>query len=207
MKLSIKPLLIVLSSALFLIACSDSAIPKEGKQYVTLPELLEDKALSPVTEVFSLTCGHCRKMENVLPQISKQADAEIGKMHITFNQSAHVAAMFYYAAEMQLGSVPDHAFMDQLFAAIQMGKGSTEAQRKEAIADAFTSRDLISPFQFNKQQSDKLISKVDNVQRLSTQSGINSVPTFIVNGRYQILVAGHDDPKQIANTIRYLLKK
>ena len=128
MKLFIKPLLIVLSSALFLIACSDSTIPKEGEQYVTLPELLEDKTLLPVTEVFSLTCGHCRKMENFLPQISKQAGADIGKMHITFNQSAYNAALLYYAAEIQLDNVPDHAFMDQLFAAIQMGKGSTEAQ-------------------------------------------------------------------------------
>ena len=207
MKLSIKPLLIVLASACFLIACSDATTPEAGKQYITLPTILADKTLSPVSEVFSLTCGHCRKMENFLPQISEQAGADIGKMHITFNQSAQAAAVFYYAAEMQLGQVPDHAFMDELFAAVQMSKGSSEAQRSAAIDSAFTSRKLITPSQFSEQQNEQLQSILDNVQGLSTQSAINAVPTFIVNGRYQVLVAGHQSPKEIADTIRYLLKK
>lgn len=207
MKLFSKPLLMVLSSALFLMACSDSSIPKAGEQYVTLPVLLEDKTLAPVTEVFSLTCGHCRNMENFLPQISQQAGADIGKMHITFNQSAQTAAVFYYAAEMQLGKMPDHAFMDELFAAIQMDHDSTEAQRDEAIKKAFSSRRLLSPDQFTKQQSEQLRNILNNVQGLSTQSEINAVPTFIVNGRYQVLVSGHADQKQIANTISYLLTK
>ena len=203
MKLSIKPLLIVLASACFLIACSDATTPEAGEQYITLPTILADKTLSPVSEVFSLTCGHCRKMENFLPQISEQAGADIGKLHITFNQSAQAAAVFYYAAEMQLGQVPDHAFMDELFAAVQMSKGSSEAQRSAAIDSAFTSRKLISPLQFSEQQNKQLQSKVERAQSLSAQSGINAVPTFIVNGRYQVLVSGHADQKQIANTISY----
>ena len=87
-----------------------------------------------------------------------------------------------------------------------MGKGSSEEQKKAAIADAFSSRNLISPQQFNKQQSEQLLNKVKHIQSLSTKSAINAVPTFIVNGRYQILVAGHKTPQQIAETIRYLLK-
>lgn len=207
MKLFIKSLLISIFSVLFLIACSDSTLPEEGKQYASLPTLLEDKTLSPVSEVFSLTCGHCRKMENFLPQISEQAGADIGKMHITFNQSAQAAAVFYYAAEMQLGQVPDHAFMDELFAAVQMSKSSTDAQRSAAIDRAFTSRKLITPLQFSEQQNEQLQSRVERAQSLSAQSGINAVPTFIVKGRYQVLVAGHKSPKEIGDTIRYLLKK
>jgi len=207
MKLFSKPLLAVLASLLFLAACSESTIPKDGQQYITLPEPITDKTLAPVTEVFSLTCGHCRKMENFLPQISEQAGAGIGKMHITFNQSAYSAARLYYAAEMQLGGIPDHAFMDALFAAIQMGKASTQAQKTAAIASAFTDSDLISPFQLSKQQNEQLQAKVKQAQDLSTKSAINAVPTFIVNGRYQVLVAGHESPTQIAETIRYLLNK
>lgn len=207
MKLFIKPLLIVLSSALFLMACSDSNIPREGEQYVTLPELLEDKALPPVSEVFSLTCSHCRNIENFLPQISQLADTDIGKMHITFNQSADNAALLYYAAEIQLGSVPDHAFMEELFAAIQAPRNVTTEQKKQAIENAFSSRNLVSPDQFSKQQSEQLTNKVDQIRRLSRQSAINAVPTFIVKGRYQVLVAGHDAPEQIAETIKYLLNQ
>ncbi|HEY5716489.1 MAG TPA: thiol:disulfide interchange protein DsbA/DsbL [Psychromonas sp.] len=207
MKLFNKSSLIALAAACLLMACSDNTLPQEGKQYVLLPTLLEDETLSPVTEVFSLTCSHCRKMETVLPQISSQAGADIGKMHITFNQSAQVAAMFYYAAEMQLSKEPDHTLMDQLFAAIQMGGDTTEADKKAAIEKVFTSHDLISPYQFNQQQNEKMLAKVKVAERLSTQSAINSVPTFIVNGRYQVIVSEHKDQTQIANTIRYLLSK
>lgn len=42
---------------------------------------------------------------------------------------------------------------------------------------------------------------------LSEKSGISSVPTFVVNGKYNVLIGGHDDPKKIADTIRYLLEK
>lgn len=207
MKLSIKALLIVFASVLFLIACSDEKAPKEDQQYATLPTFLDDKNLAPVTEVFSLTCSHCRKMENFLAQISEQAGADIGKLHIAFNQSAQAAAVFYYAAEMQLGQVPDHAFMDELFAAVLMGKDSTNAQRDKAIKKAFSSRRLLTPEQFSKQQSEQLRNILDNVQGLSTKSAINAVPTFIVNGRYQVLVGGHDSPEELADTIRYLLSK
>jgi predicted DsbA family dithiol-disulfide isomerase len=207
MKLHIKPLLIAFSGALFLIACSEQTIPQEGEQYAQLAEQLNDKSLAPVSEVFSLTCGHCRNMEHFLEQIGDQAGSAIGKMHITFNSSAHDAAMLYYAAEMQLGEMPNSAFMDQLFAAVQMGKDKSEAERQQAIERAFSAHNLLSPAHLSEQQTADLVNKVANIERLSTQSGINAVPTFIVNGRYQIMVSGHKDPKQIGNTIRYLLSK
>ncbi|WP_372883207.1 thiol:disulfide interchange protein DsbA/DsbL [Psychromonas sp.] len=207
MKLLNRSSLIALVAACLLMACTDNSIPQEGKQYVLLPTLLEDETLLPVTEVFSLTCSHCRKMEAVLPQISSEAGADIGKLHITFNRSAQVAAMFYYAAEMQLGKDPDHTFMDQLFAAIQMGGDTTQADKQAAIEKVFASSNLISPYQFNQQQNEMMLAKVKIAERLSTQSAINSVPSFIVNGRYQVIVSEHKDQSQIANTIRYLLNK
>ncbi|RYU53011.1 thiol:disulfide interchange protein DsbA/DsbL [Aliivibrio finisterrensis] len=207
MKSIIKPLLLVLSSALFLTACGDTNEPKEGVQYEVLSTTLQNDSLAPVTEVFALSCGHCRNMENFLPVISQEAGSDIGKMHITFNQSAHVAAMFYYAAEMQVDGAPDHAFMEDLFAATQMGEGTTLTEQQEAYSKAFTSRGLTSPYEFNEEQRDILIQKVDTAKLLSEQSGISSVPTFVVNGKYNVLIGGHDDPKKIAETIRYLLEK
>ncbi|MUJ25052.1 thioredoxin domain-containing protein [Aliivibrio fischeri] len=207
MKSFIKPLLLILSSALFLTACSDNNDPKEGVQYEVLSTSLENDGMAPVTEVFALSCGHCRNMENFLPVISQEAGTDIGKMHITFNQSAHIASMFYYAAEMQVDGAPDHAFMEDLFAATQMGEGTTLTEQQEAYSKAFTSRGLVSPYDFNEEQRDILIKKVDNAKMLSEKSGISSVPTFVVNGKYNVLIGGHDDPKQIADTIRYLLEK
>ena len=207
MKLLNRTSLFAIIAVCLLMACSDNNVPQEGKQYVILPTSLEDATLLPVTEVFSLTCSHCRNMEAVLPQISTETGAEIGKLHITFNPSAQVAAMFYYAAEMQLGKNPDHLFMDQLFAAIQMGGDTTQADKQAAIEKVFTSFKLVSPYQYNEQQNETMLAKVKIAERLSTQSAINSVPTFIVNGRYQVIVSEHKDQTQIANTIRYLLSK
>ena len=207
MKFLNKFVLIALTATLLLSACGDPAIPQEGKQYVALPTQLEDKTLLPVMEVFSLTCSHCRKMESFIAQISQQAGADIGKIHVTFNQSARAAAIFYYAAEMQLDDKPGAVLMDELFAAIQMAPDTPASKRKAAIEKIFRSRDLISPEQFNTQQNQQLMNKLALAERLSTQSGINSVPTFIVKGRYQVIVAGHDNPEQIANTIHYLLNK
>jgi protein-disulfide isomerase len=207
MKTLLKTTCILFLNILFLSACSESETPTVGQQYALLPEELHADSLAPVTEVFSLTCGHCRKMENFIPLIAEGAGVDIGKMHVTFNQSAYTSAMFYYAAEMQIGGVPDHTFMGELFAAIQMESDATEQQRKTAMEKTFTSRGLISPYQFDEQQKQQVTAKVEQAQRLSQLSAINAVPTFIVNGRYQIIVGGHSDPKQIAQTISYLLTK
>lgn len=206
MRSPLKVRLTLFFSALFLFACSEQTIPKEGEQYTTLAQPLEEQGL-PVSEVFSLTCGHCRNMEHFLGEISAQAGTDMGKMHITFNDSAQAAALIYYAAEMQLGKIPDSAFMDELFAAVQMPQGSSEAEKQQAIANAFSARDLLTPDKLSRQQADKLGHKIANIERLSRQSGIDSVPTFLVNGRYQIIVTGHRTPQQIGNTIRYLLEK
>ncbi|MEH6452167.1 MAG: thiol:disulfide interchange protein DsbA/DsbL [Psychromonas sp.] len=209
MKTLVKATSILFLSILFLSACSESntATPTEGEQYSLLPEALPAGSLAPVTEVFSLTCGHCRKMEDFIPMISDSIGTDIGKMHVTFNQSAYTSAMFYYAAEMQLGTEPDHEFMDELFAAIQSDSDATEQQRMAELEKIFTSRGLISPFQFNEQQQQKVTHKVEQAQQLSQLSAINAVPTFVVNGRYQVIVGGHSDPQKIADTISYLLTK
>ncbi|MEF1291841.1 thiol:disulfide interchange protein DsbA/DsbL, partial [Vibrio sp. M260118] len=59
-------LLLVFVSAL-IVGCSDDSQPTLGKQYQQVPADLSKLNLSPVTEVFSLNCGHCRSMENKIP--------------------------------------------------------------------------------------------------------------------------------------------
>lgn len=192
-------------ASLLLLGCSENTVPQQGTQYQLLPADVSNYGVSPVTEIFSLSCGHCRKMESALPQIEALTSQKIGKLHVTFNESAQIAAMIYYAAEMQLNDTPDHAFMDDLFAAVQMGKGSTITERQSAIENAFQSRDLVSPYQFNKEQQETLFTYLEKAQHVSIAGEINSVPTFIVNGKYQVLTAGHDNIEAIATTISYLL--
>ncbi|PKG39687.1 thiol:disulfide interchange protein DsbA/DsbL [Psychromonas sp. Urea-02u-13] len=202
-----KTLLISLAFISFLSACNETSIPVEGQQYQQLPTTLNSEKFDPVTEVFSLGCGHCKKMEAILPELEKSLGQDIAKMHIVFNQSAQIAAMFYYAAEMQTGGVPDHAFMNDLFDAIQMPQDSTIEQKKAVMGKAFESRGLISPFNYDDQQTELLLKRVDEIALLSEQSKINAVPTFIVKGKYQVITAGHGKTEEIAETIKYLLTK
>lgn len=202
MKLLIKPLLASLFLLLFISACSKADIPQEGKQYRKLATPLNNKLLSPITEVFSLTCSHCRNMEKHIPDISKAAGTHIGKLHTTFNKAADNMAHLYYAAEIQLKKAPDPAFMEELFAAIRLSKPQ---QRQQAIGTIFTSRDLINPYKMTVFQNKELVSKVNKVRSLSNKSGVKSVPTFIVNGRYEIILSGHKSSEEIGKTMKYLL--
>ena len=192
---------------LFVSACSKAPEPIEGKQYKLLPETLNSSQFAPVTEVFSLTCVHCRKMEDIIPTLEGTVGQKIEKMHVTFNQSAYVAAMFYYAAEMQTGGIPDHQFMIDLFETMQMPAGSTAEQQKVEMIAVFESRGLISPINYSNQQMAELSQKVDAIMLLSEPAEIQSVPTFIVKGKYQVIGSGHDKTEQIADTIKYLLAK
>lgn len=205
--LSIKKILTSFMMTFLLVACSEAPVPVEGKQYKLLPETLNSTQFAPITEVFSLTCGHCRSMEDILPTLEKAVGQNINKMHITFNQSAYVSAMFYYAAEDQIGGIPDHQFMQDLFAMMQMPEGSTQEQQKAQMISVFESRGLISPVNYNDQQMTVLSQKVDAIMQLSEQTGIQSVPTFIVKGKYQVLGSGHDKSEQLSDTINYLLAK
>ncbi|KGY11660.1 thiol-disulfide isomerase and thioredoxin [Vibrio tubiashii] len=199
-------LLLILVSAL-IVGCSDDSQPTQGKQYQQLPADLSKLNLSPVTEVFSLNCGHCRSMENEIPQIEKLTGQNIGKAHVTFNESAQIGAMIYYAAEMQLGGTPDHAMMEELFAATQMGNGATLTDKKAALDAAFQSRNLTSPYDFNQQQQSQLFEAIKVADEITTQGQIKAVPTFIINGKYQIITSGHKDVADIAKTITFLLSQ
>jgi protein-disulfide isomerase len=193
-------------SALF--ACdSGNSQPQQGKQFEVLPVSLQEYQLAPVTEAFSLTCGHCRSMEEFVPQIESLTEQNVEKVHVTFNDSAEISAMIFYTAVMQLEATPDKAFMADLFAAIQMGPEATPDERQAAVASAFESRNLISPYHLDEAQQKQLRDYVKKADEITTRGQINSVPNFIVNGKYQVISGGHESIEDMAETINYLLKQ
>lgn len=199
--------LFAISLAALLVGCSDNNVPQEGQQFQQLPANLSTYRLPQVTEVFSLNCGHCRKMEEVIPQLEELTNQSIGKVHVTFNESAQVGAMIYYTAEMQLGGKPDHDMMTELFATVQLGDGSTLTEKKEAIDQVFHSRDLISPYELDEAQQTQLFKAMHLADEITQKGEINGVPTFIVNGKYMVITSGHQDEQGIANTINYLINQ
>ncbi|WP_070966736.1 thioredoxin domain-containing protein [Vibrio sonorensis] len=204
MKIKAFSFVFVLLTLLFTTGCGSDNTPKLGEQYQTLPVDLSEYNLAPVTEVFSLTCGHCRSMESVIPQLETLTSEPIGKVHVTFNESARVAAMMYYTAEMQLGGTPPHDFMEELFAAVQLNDGSTLEEKQVAIENVYKKYDIASPYQLDKEQQTALFALVAKASEISVKGQINSVPTFIVGGKYMILTSGHSSVEAMAETINYL---
>lgn len=203
----IKNIVLFSISLIFLSACSDSSTPKEGEKYQKLSTVLTQPNIKPVTEVFSLMCGHCRNLEPSIGELEKLTNQQFGKVHVTFNDQAQVSALIYYAAEMQLNKIPDEKMLSELFAAVQLGEGSTMTQKQQAIEQVFTSHNIISPYNFDELQKKALLRYLNEAIEITNQAKFNAVPTFIVKGKYQVLITGHKDIQDIANTINYLLKQ
>lgn len=200
--------LAIIAAIAALSACDNGNIqPQQGKQYDVLPTSLQEFELPPLTEAFSLTCGHCRSMEEYIPQIESLTNQQVQKVHVTFNKSAQVSAIIFYTAVMQLDAMPDKAFMADLFSAVQMGPEASAEERQAAVENAFESRNLISPYYLDEPQQTKLFDYIEKAEAITSQGQINSVPTFIVNGKYQVLSAGHESVEAMAETINFLLKQ
>jgi predicted DsbA family dithiol-disulfide isomerase len=200
-----SPIFVVVLT-LLVSACSETAEPKLNRQYSLLNNDLSNMDLAPITEVFALTCGHCRNMEASIPEIEKQTGQKVGKVHVTFNESAQVSAMLYYAMEMQLGSQPDHDLIESLFEVVQSQEGTSQDKQSQ-IATIFTSNDLISPYRFEQSHIAELEKYMAFANTVTQQAEINSVPSFIVKGKYLLLTEGHEDIEDLSNTINFLLSK
>ncbi|GLS90907.1 hypothetical protein GCM10007916_19740 [Psychromonas marina] len=146
-------------------------------------------------------------MEDLIPALQRSIGQKITKLHVAFNQPAYIASMFYYAAEMQTGAIPDYYFLVDLFTAMQLPESSSDEAFQKAMIEVFESRGLISPINYNDQQFEALSKRVDDVSRLSDKTQIQSVPTFIVRGKYQVIASAHDSKQELAETIKYLLAK
>ncbi len=198
--------LFVILAAFTIMACSESNIPQEGTHYTLLPSRLDEVALSPITEVFSLTCVHCWNMEQAIPEIESQTKQKVGKLHVIFNSMSQTTAFIYYAAEMQLGQQPDHTMINELFTAIQQ-KELSPAEKQLKIENIFISRELISPYKLNDNDMTKLESYMNFASTITEQAQINAVPNFIIAGNYLIIRKNHNDINHMINTINYLLSQ
>ncbi|MGR5236905.1 thiol:disulfide interchange protein DsbA/DsbL [Vibrio alfacsensis] len=197
----------LVAATVALSACDNgNSQPQQGQQYEVLPVSLSEYNLAPLTEAFSLNCDHCRSMEDFVPQIESLTEQKVEKLHVTFNESAQISAIIFYTAVMQLDGTPDKALMADLFAAVQMGDEATAEERQAAVEKAFETRNLISPYQLDKTQQEKLFEYIVKAEEITTNGQINSVPAFIVNGKYQVITGGHETVEAMADTIIYLLK-
>ena len=157
----------LVATVIGLVACDNgNNQPQLGKQYQALPTDLTEYNLPPLTEAFSLNCGHCRQMEQFIPQIEAITEQNIKKLHVTFNENAQISAIIFYTAVMQLNGTPDKAFMSDLFTVVQMNANAEPEERQAAVDNVFQSRNLISPYQLSDEQKAKLFQLMKEAEKL-----------------------------------------
>ncbi len=207
MKRIYQSFFVVLFAALTLTACTDSKTPQEGDKYSVIPTPMPN--LPAVTEIFSLSCGHCRNMESMLPEIKKLTNTkDVNQVHVIFNESAQKAAFIFYAAMVQTDNKPSHKLKEALFAFVQDSpKDMTNEQRQAALTKIFHDNGLKSPYELTKEQQAEVFKMFQQSEAIVRDAALQSVPAFLINGKYLVNTSAHDSLQDMANTITYLKDK
>lgn len=204
--MKLKQFLIPIIAVFALAACSENAPFKEGK-YTTLKTPVDVADLAPVIEIISLSCDNCRAMENAIPAIEAAANVEISKTHVTFNESATLSALIYYAASTQENGKPQKKLVEDLFKYVQEEQSDSAEQNKVILGKIFNQYGLISLYDLDEEQKKRLFAAIDRADKITDQAGITSVPTFMVKGKYILNTTAHDSAEDLAATITMLLNK
>ena len=202
------PLFIALGLTLPLAACAEEghAPYAAGTHYQVLdnPVPVADPSKVEVREFFSYTCPHCFETEPLVTEWKKTIgdDVHFVQTHVTFLRNAESLARAFYIAQAKGMLDKTH---QPLFDAIH--KHREPLFTVPALANFYKKYGL-DPKEFNELYSSFGIStKVRQADALSRDYGITGVPSFTVNGKYQILRSNLKNNLETFKVIDYLVAK
>lgn len=204
MKHLLKPFIVIFSMLIMVTGCNGADVPKQGTHYTVLPKEITNAP--QVLEVFSFGCGHCRTMETIIPEMEKQTNTKIEKMHATFDRGSQMLAFMYYTAVIQSDDKPSAKFMEDLFGYIQVPSESTEAERKAQLEKIYKNNNLKTPYALSDDEKNAVVAKMEYADKVMQESQLNAIPAFIVSGKYLVNTSAHDSIEDISTTMRHLLK-
>jgi thiol:disulfide interchange protein DsbA len=161
-------------------------------------------AAPKVTEVFSYWCPACYKFEALVPQLKKSLaqGVSFNKVHVNFNGSAPKQAQDDATAAMLAANVlgMGDEFTKALFDAIH-------SERKK-IADM---ADILEVFVAAGGDMGKMLKLTSSfgirtpiAKNNKATQGITSVPSIIVNDKYQAIFTRNMTPEQYIELINWL---
>lgn len=188
---------------------------KEGKDYIKLKNPL-DVPQKSIVEIFNVGCPHCAKMGELLPKLFATIPQDVTFLpyHIitgsTFSaQASEVLAVAVSIDEERNLTSKDiesyfrrasNAYFDAFF------KTQKHFKNKESFIAFGLDAMEISQTKFETQLRHKEVQeKLKAWQDSIAQTGIQSVPSFIVNGKYLILMDKVKDSEDFIYKINYLL--
>ncbi len=193
--------------SLLLLGCEKSSINNINEKFSELETPIKADNIPKVMKVLSLSCGGCREMSKVLPEIEALTNTKIEKEHVTFNENAAFSAIIYYTALIQVNDAISHEFLQSLFQFVQHDQNDTAEENKSALIKLFKKHNFSSPYDLNENQKAELFTALDRANQITEESKITSVPSIIVKGKYIINTKAHKSTEELSETINYLINK
>jgi len=178
----VKKLLILASVVLTITACEPEFVQKEGYQ-----QLNTELSGSPqVVEFFGYFCPHCNDLEPYVEKWkrTKSSKIEFSRVPVDFgNPTGRPATRAFFVAKNL--NVIDK--LHPLFFALYHKQGQS-IRTKEQMTPFFINAG-VSKADFDKAwDSEEVENEIQNAYQLTKKYKIDSVPTFIVNGKYKTSV-------------------
>lgn len=180
---------------------------KEGTHYKTLNKPLNitiPEGKIEVRELFWYYCPHCAYLEPVVDNWlkNKPKNVEFVRQPAVFSKRWANGAVFYYVLE-GLGEV--NRLHNKLFLAIHdenlifNGKADFVDWLVLNGVDRIKANKVFSSFHIRTQ--------LNKASLLSKASGVNGVPSFVINGKYTTSVTEAGSQQELFKVIDYLVKK
>jgi len=178
---------------------------QEGTHYKVIAQ--KASATPKVQEVFSFWCPACNAFETIVPQIKRALPAHVPfqKVHVNFNGSTSKDTQNDATAVMLAAKAlkTDALFNKALFDTIHQKRTKIASKADILAVYAATGSDtvklekMLSSFGIRSQ-----VSKNDKIAR-----GVRSVPTIIINEKYQAIFTRDMTPDQSVELISWLVKQ
>jgi thiol:disulfide interchange protein DsbA len=193
----------------FLFLTSFHSLAQTKWQENTHYKVIAEQASSQpkVQEVFSYWCPACNAFETLVPQIKNAlpADVPFEKIHVNFNGSTSKDTQNDATAVMLAAKAlkTDVQFTKALFNTIHQKKTKIASKADILAVYASTGADtaklekMMTSFGIRSQ-----IAKNDKTAR-----GVRSVPTIIINEKYQAIFTREMTPDQYVELINWLVKQ
>lgn len=205
----------------FLLSCSDNKIEEnsaiqlgidsasnyqEGRHYETLekPFPTRDSSKVEVIEFFWLSCGHCYNLEGYVSVWEKTLpnDVDFYRSHITWHAQAETQARLMYTARA-LG-IEEEAIAGAFYAIhrerqLMTGQSELESFFRGLGVSTEKYRAISSSFGVN--------NAVSQANKRMRNYKLQSVPSFIVNGKFKVAAIQGQSTEELIEVVEYLVEK
>ncbi|CAB0150927.1 Thiol:disulfide interchange protein DsbA [Pseudidiomarina piscicola] len=199
-----KMLFAVLALMMFPVAAQQF---EEGVHYEVIAE--QGTEQPEIKEFFSFFCGACYRFEPIAQAMSDQYPDAFDKSHVSFINYKDQGMMMN-----QAWALAEQLDKDKEIAAAIFQRNFVQNNMMGSMEDfeAVFATNGVSSEDFNKMINSFAVRGMANkMDREAANYGVNSTPTFIVNGKYRLLPQGFSESENFVDDFiaaaGYLLEK